>query len=75
MKDSWFTLMISWLQVKLQNCILLMKKKKLLTQSEVKSNPRVRSTLEIILTAGIGTLIRLNKNSTCQFVSHQSVNL
>lgn len=67
--------MISWLQVKSQSCILLMKKKKLLTPSEVKLNQRVRLTPETILTVGIGILIKLNKNFTCQFVSHLLVSL
>lgn len=37
--------------------------------SEIKLRVKVRSILEIILTAGTGILIRLNRNCICRFVS------
>ena len=70
MKDSWFTSMIFSPQVKLLNFTLLKKRKKLSISSEVKSSQKEKLIPETIPTAGTGTLIRLNKNFTCQFVSH-----
>lgn len=74
MKDSSSISTISSHQVKLLSCIHLTKRKKSSILSEVKSNPKEKSTPETTPTAGIGTSIRSNKNSTCPSVSLPSDN-
>lgn len=75
MKDFQFILTICLLQGKLLSFIHLTKSNKLLTMFDQKSSHKERLILETTQIVGTGTLIKLNKNFICQFVSLLLVNL